>query len=75
MNDIVSKAEEMCKRCRVTQASDDQYMVVRLADLETLVDLAKKGSIFTDMVNTWIRLTKEEKERVEKVEDDIGEQV
>lgn len=62
VNDIVEKVNDMCRRCRESNADDEQYMVIRLDDLETLVNLAQKGSVFTDMVNAWIRLTKDEKE-------------
>lgn len=80
MNDIITKAEEMCKRCRETGTEDSQLMVIRLDDLEALVDLAKKGEVFTDMVNSWIKLTKEEKEQEtfeepEDAEDGVSEQV
>ena len=78
MNDIIAKAEEMCKRCRETGTMDSQLMVIRLHDLEVLIGLAKKGEVFTEMVNAWIKLTKEEKEQetVEEPEEagvDIGE--
>lgn len=82
IDDIIAKAEEMCKRCRETGTDDSQLMVIRLDDLEELVELAKKGKVFTEMVNSWIKLTKEEKEKEqetveepEEAEDDIGEQV
>lgn len=80
MNDIITKTEEMCKRCRETGTEDSQLMVIRLDDLEALVDLAKKGEVFTDMVNAWIKFTNEEKEQEtveepEEAEDDVSEQV
>lgn len=80
MNDIIAKAEEMCKRCRDTGAEDGQLMVIQLHALEELVGLAKKGEVFTEMVNSWIKLTKEEKEKETsedpgEAEDDVSEQV
>ena len=80
MNDIIAKAEEMCKRCRETGTSDNQLMVIQLHALEELVGLAKKGEVFTEMVNSWIKLTKEEKEQEvveepEEAEDDTSEQI
>ena len=80
MNDIIAKAEEMCKRCRETGTGDSQLMVIQLHALEVLVGLAKKGEVFTEMVNSWIKLTKEEKEQKsaeepEEAEDDVSEQV
>lgn len=76
MNDIITKSEEMCKRCRETGTSDNQLMVIQLHALEELVGLAKKGEVFTEMVNSWIKLTKEEKEQIEEeAEEDVGEQV
>ena len=80
MNDIIAKAEEMCKRCRETGTGDSQLMVIQLHALEVLVGLAKKGEVFTEMVNSWIKLTKEEKEQEiaeepEEAEDDVSEQV
>lgn len=76
MNDIITKADDMCKRCRKTGAGDSQLMVIQLYDLEVLVGLAKKGEVFTEMVNSWIKLTKEEKEQEpEEAEDDISEQI
>ena len=80
MNDIIEKAEAMCKQCRETGTGDSQLMVVQLHDLEILVELAKKGEVFTEMVNSWIKLTKEEKEQEtveepEEAEDDVSEQV
>lgn len=63
MNNIVEKVNDMCKRCRENNADDEQYMVMRLDELEALVSLAQKGSVFTDMVNAWISLTKDEKEK------------
>lgn len=79
-NNIITKAEEMCKRCRETGTEDNQLMVIQLHDLEILVGLAKKGEVFTEMVNSWIKLTKEEKEHEtveepKEAEDDIGEQI
>ena len=78
MNDIIAKAEEMCKRCRETGTGDEQYMIIRLGVLEELIDLAEKGEVFTEMVNSWIKLTKEEKEQetaeeAEEAEDDVIE--
>lgn len=80
MNDVIAKAEEMCKRCRETGTGDSQLMVIQLHALEVLVGLAKKGEVFTEMVNSWIKLTKEEKEQKtaeepEEAEDDVSEQV
>lgn len=82
MNDIIAKAEAMCKRCRETGTSDGQLMVVQLHDLEILVGLAKKGEVFTEMVNSWIKFTKEEKEKEqetaeepEEAEDNTSEQI
>ena len=62
MIEIIEKVEDMCKRCRDSGTDDEQLMVVRLDELERITDLARKGLVFVDMVNQWIKRAKEEAE-------------
>lgn len=62
MSEIIEKVEDMCKRCRDSGTSNEQLMVVRLDELEHITDLARKGLVFVDMVNHWIKRVKEDAE-------------
>lgn len=62
IKDIIQKYEDCCQSARNADADGNQYIVTRLEEMEELVSLAKRGLIFTEMIETWAEKIKKEKE-------------